>query len=132
MIKEILSEQLEEMSVMGGSGAGTSGNVEIGGSKPDKKKDDDEDEDEVKEAKYHPSELPISNPRGASTITVRMIGSSRHRPTGVGSDAAYKKAVSNKFKYDTRYANAKAPYYEEGDIITDLVEKVLRNIVRSN
>jgi len=131
MVKEILSEQLKEMSVMGGS-AGTSGDVEIGGSKPDKKKDE-EDEEEVNEANIHPSDWPMGNPRASSTITVRVIGSSKHRPTGAVSDTEYKKAISNKFKYDMRSATTeKTPYYAEGDVITDLVEKVLRNIVRSN
>ena len=114
---------------MGGT---PSGNVEMGGSKPDENEDEDEDEDGVNEANIHPSELPIANPRASSSITVRVVGSSRHRPTGVASDAGYKKAVSNKFKYDTRYATEKAPYYAEGDLVTDLVEKVLRNIIRTN
>ena len=62
-----------------------------------------------------------------------MVGSSRHRPTGVGSDAGYKKAISNKYKFDIAKSNMeRAPYYDEGDIVTDLVEKVLRNLIRTN
>ena len=44
----------------------------------------------------------------------------------------YKKAVKNKFKIESSYTDKRAPYYDEGDVITSLVEKVLRNIVRSN
>ena len=141
MVREILREQLEETSVAGGS-AGISGDVEgySGGSNPDRKKKKKkgnsiirEDEEEVNEATFHPSELPISNPRGASTITVTVIPSSRHKPTGAVSDAGYKKAISNKHKFDISNVNTeRTPYYDEGDVITDLVEKVLRNIIRAN
>lgn len=125
MVRAILLEELNEMSTMAG------GAVE-GGSKPAGKKEDEEDE-EVNEANIHPSDLPISNPRGSSTITVTMIGSSKHRPTGVGSDAGYKKAISNKYKFDiAKSSMERAPYYDEGDIVTDLVEKVLRNLIRTN
>ena len=125
MVRAILLEELNEMSTMAG------GAVE-GGSKPAENKEDEEDE-EVNEANIHPSDLPISNPRGSSTITVTMIGSSKHRPTGVGSDAGYKKAISNKYKFDiAKSSMERAPYYDEGDIVTDLVEKVLRNLIRTN
>lgn len=126
MVRAILLEELTEMSTMAG------GTVEVGGSKPAGNREDEED-DEVNEANIHPSDLPISNPRGSSTITVTMIGSSRHRPTGVGSDAGYKKAISNKYKFDiAKSSMERAPYYDEGDIVTDLVEKVLRNLIRTN
>ena len=125
MVRSILAEQLDEMSTMAG------GAVE-GGSKPLGKKEDEEDE-EVNEATFHPSELPIQNPRASSTITVSVVGSSKHRATGVGSDAGYKKAISNKYKFDIGKSNIeRAPYYDEEDVVTNLVEKVLRNIVRSN
>lgn len=125
MIRRMVYEELEEASI--------SGNIvgHMGGSNPDA--NSDEDEEDVNEANIHPSDLPISNPRGSSTITVTMIGSSRHRPTGVGSDAGYKKAISNKYKFDIAKSNMeRAPYYDEGDIVTDLVEKVLRNLIRTN
>ncbi len=134
MVREILLEQLSELSTAGGA-VGASGDVEgtPGGSKPDKKKDDEDEEEGVNEAAFHPSELPIENPRGISTITVTVIPSSKHKPTGVASDAGYKKAISNKHKFDIGNVNTeRAPYYDEGDMITDLVEKVLRNIVRAN
>ena len=45
----------------------------------------------------------------------------------------YKKAISNKHKFDIGNVNTeRAPYYAEGDLVTDLVEKVLRNIIRTN
>ena len=132
MIRAMLLEELSEVSTMAG------GAIE-GGSKPAGKKKKKpsslirEEEDELDEANIHPSDLPIQNPRGSSTITVTMIGSSRHRPTGVGSDAGYKKAISNKYKFDIAKSNMeRAPYYDEGDIVTDLVEKVLRNLIRTN
>ena len=115
------------------------GAVEGGGSNPDKKKKKKgnsiirEEDEEVNEAAFHPSELPIENPRASSTITVTVIPSSKHKATGVPSDAKYKKAISDKFKFGIAKANTeRAPYYDEGDIITDLVEKVLRNIIRAN
>ena len=133
MVREILLEQLNEMSAMAG------GAVEGGGSNPDKKKKKKgnsiirEEDEEVNEAAFHPSELPIENPRASSTITVTVIPSSKHKATGVPSDAKYKKAISDKFKFGIAKANTeRAPYYDEGDIITDLVEKVLRNIIRAN
>ena len=132
MVRAMLLEELSEVSTMAG------GAIE-GGSKPAGKKKKKpsslirEEDDELDEANIHPSDLPIQNPRGSSTITVTMIGSSRHRPTGVGSDAGYKKAISNKYKFDIAKSNMeRAPYYDEGDIVTDLVEKVLRNLIRTN
>ena len=132
MVRAMLLEELSEVSTMAG------GAIE-GGSKPAGKKKKKpsslirEEDDELDEANIHPSDLPIQNPRGSSTITVTMIGSSRHRPTGVGSDAGYKKAISNKYKFDIAKSNMeRAPYYDEGDVVTDLVEKVLRNIIRMN
>lgn len=132
MVRAILLEELTEMSTMAG------GAIE-GGSKPAGKKKKKpaslirEEDDELDEANIHPSDLPIQSPRGSSTITVTMIGSSRHRPTGVGSDAGYKKAISNKYKFDiAKSSMERAPYYDEGDIVTDLVEKVLRNLIRTN
>ena len=128
MVRAILLEELTEMSTMARGAV----EVGVGGSKPAGKKEDEED-DEVNEANIHPSDLPISNPRGSSTITVTMIGSSRHRPTGVGSDAGYKKAISSKYKFDiAKSSMERAPYYDEGDVVTDLVEKVLRNLIRTN
>ena len=67
---------------------------------------------------------------GAHTLTVSIIPSSRHK-AGT-SDAMVKKSVKKKFEFDGRYTNKRAPYYDEGDIVTDLVEKVLRNIIRLN
>ena len=132
MVRAMLLEELSEMSTMAG------GAIE-GGSKPAGKKKKKpsslirEEDDELDEANIHPSDLPIQNPRGSSTITITMTGSSRHRPTGVGSDAGYKKAISNKYKFDIAKSNMeRAPYYDEGDIVTDLVEKVLRNLIRTN
>lgn len=126
MIKSILAEQLEENTM-------ASGNVAIssGGSKPlqGNRKRGDEEEEEVNEATFHPSELPQQP--GLSTMTVRVIPSSRHKSDGI-SDAGFKKSVKNKFKIDSSYTNKRAPYYEEGDVITDLVEKVLHNIIRMN
>ena len=40
-----------------------------------------------------------------------------------------KKYIKNKRKFNSI---ERAPYYSEGDVITDLVEKVLRNIIRTN
>ena len=103
----------------------------MGGSKPlqGNRKDGEDDEEEVNEATFHPSELPQQP--GLSTMTVRVIPSSRHKSDGI-SDAEYKKSVKNKFKIDSSYTNKRAPYYSEDDIITDLVEKVLHNIIRLN
>ena len=133
VIKRIIYEELAEASTVSG------GNFEGGSSPTGKSKKKKftslirEEEDELDEANIHPSDLPIASPRASSTITVKMPGSSRHRPTGVGSDAGYKKAISNKHKFDITKSNIeRAPYYEEGDVITDLVEKVLRNIIRMN
>lgn len=130
MVKSILAEQLEEASVMGvaAPSVGVHGHMG-GGSKPD---DDEDSEDDVNEAKYHPSDLPIQSPRAASFMTVRVIPYSRHATDGNTSDAGFKKSVKNRFKIDSTYTDKRAPYYDEGDVITDLVEKVLRNIIRSN
>jgi hypothetical protein len=132
MVREILNEQLEEISTMGGNVGSASGNVEgyAGGSSPDKKKDDEDDEDEVNEVAYTRSELPPK--RSGSYMTVRVTSYGRHKSDGNVSDVGYKKSVKNKFKIDSTYTDKRAPYYSEGDIITDLVEKVLRNIIRSN
>jgi len=135
MVRAILQEELEENFMASGAVQGCSGGSSPAGKKKKKKKANTlirEDEDEVNEATFSPSELPIANPRAASTITVRVIPSSRHKADG-GSDAVYKKAISNKFKFDIAKSNIeRAPYYSEGDIVTDLVEKVLRNIIRTN
>lgn len=126
MIRSILAEQLDEMS-----GVGAVSGAPMGGSKPlqGNRKDDEEEEEEMNEATFHPSELPQQP--GLSTMTVRVIPSSRHKSDGI-SDAEYKKSVKNKFKIDSSYTNKRAPYYSEDDIITDLVEKVLHNIIRLN
>ena len=100
----------------------------MGGSKPVPKKSEDDEED-VNEATLHPSDIPQQP--GLSTMTVTVIPSSRHKSNS-GSDAIAKKSVKNRFKIDSTYTDKRAPYYEEGDIITDLVEKVLRNIIRLN
>ena len=124
MVKSILAEQLEEMSAMG------SGAV-MGGSKPiGNREEEDEKDDEVNESTFHPSELPQQP--GLSTMTVRVIPSSRHKATGVTSDAEFKKRIKNRFKIDSSYTDKRAPYYSEEDIITDLVEKVLHNLIRLN
>lgn len=125
MVKSILAEQLEETATM------ASGAVHIGGSKPEPNRDDDE-EDDVKEAKYHPSELPIQNPRGSSYMTVKVIPHGKYAVDGNVSDAGFKKHVKNRFKIDSTYTDKRAPYYDKDDIITDLVEKVLHNIIRLN
>jgi len=127
MIKSILAEQLDEMSGVGAISGGA-----VGGSKPlqgRRKGSEDEEDEEVNEATFHPSELPQQP--GLSTMTVRVIPSSRHKSDGI-SDAGYKKSVKNRFKIDSSYTNKRAPYYDEDDIITDLVEKVLHNIIRLN
>jgi cytidyltransferase-like protein len=126
MVRSILAEQLDEMS-----GVGAVSGAPMGGSKPlqGNRKDGEDDEEEVNEATFHPSELPQQP--GLSTMTVRVIPSSRHKSDGI-SDAEYKKSVKNKFKIDSSYTNKRAPYYSEDDIITDLVEKVLHNIIRLN
>ena len=125
MIRSFLAEQLEEISAMGAG-------MVAGGSKPEPNRDDDE-EDDVKEAKYHPSELPIQNPRGSSYMTVKVIPHGKYDGTdGNVSDAGFKKHVKNRFKIDSTYTDKRAPYYDEDDIITDLVEKVLHNIIRLN
>jgi len=135
LVRAILKEELEENTMAGSAIQGYSGGSSPAEKKKRKKKANTiirEDEDEVNEAAFSPSELPIANPRAASTITVRVIPSSRHKADGV-SDAGYKKAISNKFKFDIAKSNIeRAPYYDEGDIVTDLVEKVLRNIIRTN
>ena len=136
MVRAILQEELEETATMSGGNVVVGGSIPVGKKKKDKEKKVNtlirEDEDEVNEACFSPSELPIANPRAASTITVTVIPSSRHKTGGV-SDAGYKKAISNKFKFDIAKSNIeRAPYYDEGDIVTDLVEKVLRNIIRTN
>ena len=125
MIKSFLAEQLDEMSGV----AAVQGHV--GGSKPlqGNRKDREEEEEEVNEATFHPSELPQQP--SLSTMTVRVIPSSRHKSDG-GSDTLAKKSVNNKFKIDSSYTNKRAPYYDEDDIITDLVERVLLNIIRLN
>ena len=125
MINTSLHEQLEEMSGM------ASGGVAIGGgSKPlaANRDEDDEDEDGVNEVALQPSETPIQP--GLSVMTVTITSSSRHKPGT--SDAKLKKSVKNRFKIDSSYTDKRAPYYEEGDVVTDLVEKVLRNIIRMN
>ena len=121
MITSILAEQLDEMSTM------ASGAVE-GGSKPLHGNRDEEEED-VNEVTFHPSELPQQP--GLSSMTVRVIPSSRHKSNS-GSDAIAKKSIKNKFKIDSTYTDKRAPYYSKDDIITDLVEKVLHNIIRLN
>ena len=125
MIKSILAEQLEETATMGG------GNVagHMGGSKPVQGNRDEDEDEEVNEVAFHPSDLPQQP--GLSTMTVRVIPSSRHKSDG-SSDAGFKKHVKNRFKIDSTYTDKRAPYYDEDDIITDLVEKVLHNIIRLN
>ena len=124
MIRSFLAEQIEENFMASGAVHG-----HMGGSKPESNRDEDEDEDGVNEAAFHPSELPIQP--GLSTMTVRVIPSSRHKSDG-GSDTLAKKSVNNRFKIDSSYTNKRAPYYDKDDIITDLVEKVLHNIIRLN
>ena len=65
-------------------------------------------------------------------MTVKVIPYSRHATDGNVSDADFKKSVKNKFKIDSTYTDKRAPYYDEGDVVATLVEKVLRNIIRSN
>ena len=123
MVRSILAEQLEEISAMGAG-------MVVGGSNPDPNRDEEEDDD-VKEAKYHPSELPQQP--GLSTMTVRVIPHSKYDGVdGNVSDAGFKKHVKNRFKIDSTYTDKRAPYYDKDDVITDLVEKVLHNIIRLN
>ncbi len=124
MVREILQENTMASSAVTGH---------VGGSKPDKKKNDGEEEEEVNEMSIpaYPSDRRIVS-GVSSTITVKVIPHSRSKTDGNVSDAGYKKAVKNKFKIDSSYTDKRAPYYDEGDVITSLVEKVLRNIVRSN
>ena len=124
LIVAIVSEQLEEMS----TAVGLHG-APAGGSKPSKTEDDDEERKDEALAPY--SELPIQS-GGSSTITVTVIPHSRTRTSGGVSDSGFKKAVKNKFSIDSTYTDKRAPYYAQGDVITDLVEKVIRNIVRTN
>lgn len=121
MITSILAEQLDEMSTMA-SGAVAGGSSPLDGNR-------DEEEEDVNEVTFHPSELPQQP--GLSSMTVRVIPSSRHKSNS-GSDAIAKKSIKNKFKIDSTYTDKRAPYYSEDDIITDLVEKVLHNIIRLN
>ena len=128
LIRSVLYEELSEVSTMAG------GHVEMGGSKPEQANRSDEDEDEEedsilrREARSHSPELPIQP--GLSTMTVRVISSSRHKP-GV-SDDAYKKRIKNRFKIDSTYTDKRAPYYDKGDKVTDLVEKILRIMIRTD
>jgi len=123
LIQQLIEEELKEISTMAG------GNVAGYAGTSDPNRDEDEDEkEEVKEGKFEYSELPRQ--ASMSTVTVRVIPSSRHKTHGSVSDATFKKRVKNRFKIDGRYTNKRAPYYSEGDIITDIVEKVLRNIQR--
>ena len=125
MILTALREQMEENMMAGGAIA-----IGGGGSKPlaANRDEDEEDDDEVNEVALQPSEAPIQP--GLSSMTVTVIPSSKHKPGT--SDAKLKKSVKNRFKIDSSYTNKRAPYYNKGDIKTDLVEKVLRNIIRSN
>ena len=125
LIRAIISEQLEEMS----TAVGLHG-APAGGSKPSNT-ENDEDEERKDEALAPYSELPIQS-GGSSTITVTVIPHSRTRTSGGVSDSGFKKAVKNKFSIDSTYTDKRAPYYAQGDVITDLVEKVIRNIVRTN
>jgi hypothetical protein len=123
MITSILSEQLDEIATMGSS------TVEGGSSPLQGKRSREDEEEDVSEATFHPSELPQQG--GLSSMSVTVTSNSRHESNG-GSDAVTKKSIKNKFKIDSRYTDKRAPYYDEGDIITDLVEKVLHNIIRLN
>lgn len=132
MILSILMERIDEMSTMAGSGAG--GNIEVGGARASRKPEDDDEDDEssdkaktMEEAAFLPSELPQQP--SLRTISVNVTPDSRAKMTGVASDAGYKKYIKNKRKFNSI---ERAPYYSEGDVITDLVEKVLRNIIRTN
>ena len=130
MILSILMERIDEMSTMGGIG-GNAGSIEVGGARAKPKPEDDEDEESssktMEEAALSPSETPQMP--GLKTISVNVTPDSRAKMTGVASDAGYKKYIKNKRKFNSI---ERAPYYSEGDIVTDLVEKVLRNIIRSN
>lgn len=124
------SEELDEMSmVSGGAMAGAVG----GGSKPSKTEDEEDEEKDkpVDEALAPWNELP-HQAGSASTITVKLIPHSRSKTDGGVSDDGYKRSVNNKFKIDGRLTNKRAPYYDEGDVIHALVEKVLRNIIRAD
>ena len=121
MITSILAEQLDETATMG-SGAVAGGSSPLHGNRED-------EEEDVSEATFHPSELPQQP--GMSSMTVTVIPSSRHKSNGV-SDEFAKKSIKNRFKIDSTYTDKRAPYYSKGDIITDLVEKVLHNIIRLN
>lgn len=130
MIKSILSEQLDEMALANAIQGS------VGGSKPAKTRNSDEEEEKLEECgcgnsmpTFHPSELPQQP--GLSMMTVKVIPSSRHKSNGT-DDAEFKKSVNNKFKIDSSYTNKRAPYFSEDDKITDLVEKVLRNLIRMN
>ena len=51
------------------------------------------------------------------------IGSSRHRPTGVASDAGYKKFIKKKHIYNiTDPISQREPYYSPGDVIQSIYE----------
>ena len=133
MILSTLLEQLDEMSVAGGS-TGSSGNIQgtPGGSSPSKitKKEKDEkdekDEEPIEEVAIDP--LDISQHAGMKKLTPIGTADSRSKSSGI-DDTKYKKDLKNKLKFNNV---DRAPYYKEGDIITDLVEKVLRNIIRMN
>ena len=132
LVKSILYEELEEGSF---ASAGAVAGGGVGGSKPsntDEDEDDDKDkEDPVEEALAPYNELP-HQAGSASTITVKVIPHSRSKTDGGVSDAGYKRSVNNRFKIDGRLTNKRAPYYDEGDIVHSLVEKVLRNIIRAD
>jgi hypothetical protein len=130
MILSTLLEQLDEMSVAGGS-AGSSGNIQgtPGGSSPSKitkKEKDEKDEEPIEEVAIDP--LDISQHAGMKKLTPIGTADSRSKSSGI-DDTKYKKDLKNKLKFNNV---DRAPYYKEGDIITDLVEKVLRNIIRMN
>ena len=135
IIRNLVKSILDEVSTAGGA-AGVSGDVEgySGGSNPDD--EEDEGDDEVNEANIStlPSALPIESPSSplGSTIIVRVIPHSRSKTDGSVSDAGYKRSVKNRFKIDGNFTNKRAPYYDEGDVVTSLVEKVLRNIIRAD
>ena len=98
------------------------------------KKRKSEDEEVVEESGCAPQpiedealvEPSMSYPRAKLQIKAPVkieIGSSKHRPTGVESDAEYKKFIRSKHIYNiTDPISQREPYYSPGDIIQTIYE----------
>tara|TARA_R110002126_G_scaffold53549_1_gene145338 strand:- start:2464 stop:5139 length:2676 start_codon:yes stop_codon:yes gene_type:complete len=126
MILSILLERIDEMSASSGVGGGS---IE-GGARANRDEDEDDESPNkaMEEANLNPTDLPQEP--SLRSMSMDITPDPKAKITGVASDAGYKKYINNKHNFDK--TNKRKPYYDKEDLIKTLVEKVLRNIIRSN